>query len=238
MSKLSSWFLKFSKEYDVFKIGVCFLVIFLPCLFYFYYINIGKTQCINYMKTVLNVPDSFRLIDYRYNSKLSMSRMVYKAKNRLGMELDGKIYFKILKNDVEPLECDSLSQDILDFIESNVKTYDDFRDSVVAYRKFFKGVSSVSDDLIYFHNSLDKLDRSDYYSCYALQSASKDYCYSLHSIKSSWNKLPDFLQSYILKTNKRISNVIELPYYYVHVNGNFVNFSLTLKESDIYPYSR
>ena len=194
----------------------------------------GKDESVKHVKSVLKAPDSFRLVSYDYNKKLSLSRMNYTFRDELDLERSDKMYFKVGAEGIVPIACDDLPTGLLDYLESRVSTADEFQSCVVGYRGFVKTVKENSYPIYHLLALYETSDMNSEYSRYVLGYFSQDYCTSLRTIKDSWEKLPELAKSHIANHDKKLFDFVNLPFYDADAKSGARAFTYTFEKTDIF----
>ena len=178
----------------------------------------GEKESTEYIKKRLNVPNSFVKVGYDINKETRLAWLDYKAKNKLGVELTGRAYFRISDKGVNFIDTEDVEQPVLDFLINNHSV--DLEEQVNNYKRFVEIVKNNSFEIKYFLEKMDDVDITNYYSVSSLNNRARDYNRALRKVRESYNRLPVDLKDFLEKEYPSFKTFKEIKYFNTGLKGN------------------
>lgn len=189
----------------------------------------GEEKSVEYIKKRLNVPNSFVKVAYEINKDTGLAWLDYKAKNKMGVELTGRAYFRVSNNGVRYIDTEDVEQVVLDFLEKNYSA--DFESQVENYKIFANAVKGHAFDITYFIEKVADADFGNYYDLLSLKNSAKSYNKGLRKIKESYGKLSPNVRIFLEKEFPDFKKLQDIKYYKVGLTGNSLNWDVDFKNT-------
>ena len=185
---------------------VCFLLVLSGCG------KLGEKEAEEMVKKACRIPDSFKKVEYQVDEKNGISYLDYKAKNALGVELPGRVYFMVSKDRLEPLDTDGIPNNQAEAIyKANPKQ---FVEGVAAYKhlKQIKDKHKFEIDLFLDRYKQLNVEKSFFSWDYARKES-----YKINNIikeyKETYEGAPEVVKQFFDKPMK---------YFKIEVNGSYI----------------
>lgn len=189
--------------------------------------KLGENEAVELVKQNCKYPDSFKKIAYEVNEDVGLSHLDFKAKNMLGAEIPGRVYFTITKDRIQAIDTTDVPQDALEEFEKN--SPQNFEKNVTAYKSIAKVLNEHKIDMEIFMNQYNNLNGVDNYFIWR-NAANSTYQINkiIKSYKEAYDQAPEEVQKFFEKP---------MNYFRIIITGDFLNWNAQVERPTEYPDS-
>lgn len=179
----------------------------------------GESEATDLAKQVCKIPDSFKKVSYNVDEKGNLAWLDFKAKNPMGVEIPGRIYFTFENNKIRMIDTQNIDKNILEkFAKTDPAK---FEECVKSYSRLKKEVDSWNFTMKFLNNQLEqmKLSQKNYFGWQSLERTATQYNAKLKPILDVYEKAPAVVQ-------KEFPNLKDAEYLKVDLQGDYFSWNV------------
>lgn len=153
--------------------------------------KLGEDEAENMVKSHLKVKDSYKKIAYDVNESAKVSKLVYKAKNLMGVEIEDSVYFDLSKDNMIYYASDShtpgiefMYQEAPEKMVKYAAAYDELKEAIEEHgfhiHMYLESINSISNEL-----------HDNYFGWRECFTKQNDYNQRVRSVQKAWKKIEE-----------------------------------------------
>ena len=187
--------------------------------------KLGESEATEFVKKNCKIPDSFEKVSYVVDEKAGLSHLDFKAKNMLGVEVPGRVYFLVSKDGAKPIDTSGIDQNILDEFEKTDPAH--FAGAVQSYKTIQKIIGDNKFKMDMFLDEYNNLDTmQNYYSWRSVKNSAPKINRILKAYHDAYDQAPDVVKKHFDKP---------VHYFVIHLEGNVLQFQGKADRPEEYP---
>ena len=201
--------------------------------------KLGEESAEKLVKDNLKVKDSYKKISYDVKEEAKVSKLVYRAKNLMGVELEGSVYFDLSeKNMVRVIADDSVPgvESVYQNAPNKLFNY------IMAYYDFSEAVKKHGTRIDVYLRSVNSISKKgnlhdNFFAWKSCYSEADNYNERVKAVQAAWKALQDNSTPEALDRVKRSNefkiydgeSCIEAREIDIHVSGDFMGWEGNFK---------